>query len=560
MLRSLQIRNYKLVDSLDIDFPEGLVIITGQTGAGKSILLGALSLLLGEKADPSMVSDGAGNCVVEAVFSLPDTDTSVRSLLEDNELDAGSSELIVRRVVSSAGRSRSFVNDSPVSVQTLRDITLKLVDIHSQHQVLLLNDKDFRLSLLDSFAGNGELLAKCSEAYRNVRSTEKELDEVTREMERLSAERDYLQSRLERLQQASLRAGELEELEAEQKQLANAEEIKQELYGVSELFDPSDPVSDSLSVGSSLKEMARCLDRAGKYLPRAVALSERVMSCRTELEDIADEVASLNSGIEMSQERLDAVDGRLSEIYDLLKKYSETTVEGLLAHQKTLEDSLSDSDSLSDRQIELRKRLSVLTRELEGLCSALSDSRRKASPSLSKAVEDSLHALELEHARFTVEVRDSALSSKGTDQAVFMFSSSGGELLDVTRCASGGEMSRLMLSLKAIMARYVNMPTLIFDEIDTGVSGSVADKIGRMICSMGQDMQVFAITHLPQVAAKGDAHYVVEKDYDALNVRAVSTVRPVSGHDRVVEIARMLSGSTITPAAIENAKELLGIG
>lgn len=559
MLRSLQIRNYVLIDSLDVEFPEGLVIITGQTGAGKSILLGALSLLLGEKADSSMVSDGAENCVVEAVFSLPEDDSTLHSLLEENELDADSGEIIVRRVVGRTGRSRSFVNDSPVSLPVLRDISLRLVDIHSQHQTLLLSDKDFRQALLDSYAGNGDLLAECSETYRNVKSLEKELSDVTSRIEKMAQERDYLQTRFERLHDASLRPGELEELEAEQKQLANAEEIKQDLFAVEETFNPSDPGSDGLSVSSALKEIQKRLERVSRFIPEAASLSERTLSCKTELEDICDEVSSMNMRIEMSQDRLDAVESRLSLLYDLLKKYSETTVEGLIAQRDSLESSLVDSDSLSDRQAALRQELDARKADLNSVCSKLSASRKKASASLSKAVEESLRSLELDHARFCVDVQDGPLSAKGSDAILFLFSSTGGEMLDVARCASGGELSRLMLSLKAMMARFVNMPTLIFDEIDTGVSGSVADKIGSMICSMGRDMQVFAITHLPQVAAKGNAHYVVEKEYDTTTSRAYSSVHAVSGSERIEEIARMLSGSTITPAAIENAKELLSI-
>lgn len=559
MLRSLQIRNYVLIDSLDVEFPEGLVIITGQTGAGKSILLGALSLLLGEKADSSMVSDGAENCVVEAVFSIPEDDAVLGSILEENELEADSGELIVRRVVGKTGRSRSFVNDSPVSLQVLRDISLRLVDIHSQHQTLLLSDKNFRLALLDCYAGNGVLLEECARTYSSVKALEKELSDITSKIERMAQERDYLQARFERLHDASLRPGELEELEAEQKQLANAEEIKQDLFAVEDVFNPSDPVSEGFSMSSALKEIQKRLDRAARFIPEASALSERTLSCRTELEDICDEVSSMNMRIEMSQDRLEAVETRLSLLYDLLKKYSETTVEGLIEQRDSLENSLVDSDSLTDRQASVRHELEERRAVLLSVCSQLSASRKKASTSLSEAVEESLHSLELDHARFCVDVQEGQISSKGSDAVSFLFSSTGGDMLDVSRCASGGELSRLMLSLKAMMARFVNMPTLIFDEIDTGVSGSVADKIGSMICSMGKDMQVFAITHLPQVAAKGNAHYVVEKEYDPVTSRAYSSVHAVSGEARIEEIARMLSGSTITPAAMENAKELLSI-
>ena len=558
MLRSLQIRNYVLIDSLDVDFPEGLVIITGQTGAGKSILLGALSLLLGSKADPSVIGEGSDNCVVEAVFGIPETDSALKAILEENDVDAPENELIIRRVVSRSGRSRSFINDSPVNVQVLQSISSRLVDIHSQHQTLLLTDRSFQLSMLDHFAGNEGLLGECAVSYRRLKALDDELSEVSGRLSRMNEERDYVYSRWKRLDDAGLREGELEALEAEQKQLANAEAIKEDLFLVENLFNPQDGgVGGQLSMSAALKEAQKHLERVSKYIPQAAELAERIESSRAELDDVFAEVSSINSGTELSQERLEAVENRMSLIYGLLKNYSCASVADLVKLRDSLSDSLYDSTTLESRKEELERQAAAEREVLQGICDRLHAGRVKAAEPFSKAVESMVRSLELERAVFATEVIQGQVSPSGSDSVRFLFSASGMNPVDVAKCASGGELSRLMLCLKAMMARFVNMPTLIFDEIDSGVSGSTADKMGGMICSMGEDMQVFAITHLPQVAAKGKAHYLVEKEYDVLGSRPSSSVRPLQGEERIMEIARMLSGSQVTAAAIENAKALL---
>ncbi len=558
MLESLQIRNYVLIDSLDIKFPEGLIIISGQTGAGKSILLGALSLLLGSKADASVIGGDADSCVVEAVFRIPETDHVLKDILAENDVDAVDEELIIRRVVNRSGRSRSFINDSPVNLQILQSISSRLVDIHSQHQTLLLSDRSFQLSMLDHFAGDESLLEECGESFRRFKTIDKEYSEITSKLARMSEEKEYVRARWQRLEDARLQDGELDALEAEQKQLSNAEEIKENLGGVEELFCPSDPNSEALPLSSVLKEAQKMLDKAARFVPEAAGLSDRIDSARTELDDILEEVSAINSRIELSQERLEAVDERLSLLYDLMKGYSASTVAELIAKRDALSESLFDSAALEARKSELEAMMASEKRTLETVSKRLHEARVKASEPFSKAITESVRSLEMDHAVFKVELSDAPVSAGGSDAVRFLFSASGAAPADVAKCASGGEMSRLMLCLKAMMAKFVNMPTLIFDEIDTGVSGSVADKMGRMICSMGKDMQVFAITHLPQVAAKGNAHYVVEKEYDVLG-KATTSVRPLEGQDRVMEIARMLSGSSITTAAVENAKALLSI-
>ena len=558
MLESLQIRNYVLIDSLDIKFPEGLIIISGQTGAGKSILLGALSLLLGSKADASVIGEGADSCVVEAVFRIPESDMVLKNILEENDVEIDEDRLIVRRVVNRSGRSRSFINDSPVNIQVLQSISSRLVDIHSQHQTLLLSDKSFQLSLLDHFAGAGGLVEECAKKFRSYKAIEKELAEVTRKLSELNEEKGYIQARYQRLADAGLQEGELEALESERKQLANAEEIKSCLGGVEELFNPTDPDYDTLPVSSSLKEAQKMLEKISRFVPSVSSLAERLESARTELDDILEEVADINARTELSQDRLDAVDQRLSLLYDLLKSYSSSSVQELISKRDALSESLYDSTSLEARRTELESEALKERQSLEGICKRLHDLRTRASGPFAASITESVRSLEMEHAVFSVELLPAQVSQNGSDAVRFLFSASGKSLMDVCRCASGGEMSRLMLCLKAMLAKFVKMPTLIFDEIDTGVSGSVADKMGRMICSMGKSMQVFAITHLPQVAAKGTAHFVVEKEYDVLG-KATTTVRPVAGEDRVMEIARMLIGSSITKAAVENAKSLLSV-
>ena len=558
MLRSLQIRNYVLIDSLDVDFPEGLVIITGQTGAGKSILIGALSLLLGSKADPSVIGEGSDNCVVEAVFGIPETDSALKAILEENDVDAPENELIIRRVVSRSGRSRSFINDSPVNVQVLQSISSRLVDIHSQHQTLLLTDRSFQLSMLDHFAGNEGLLGECAVSYRRLKALDDELSEISSRLSRMNEERDYVYSRWKRLDDAGLQEGELEALEAEQKQLANAEAIKEDLFLVENLFNPQDGgVGGQLSMSAALKEAQKHLERVSKYIPQAAELAGRIESSRAELDDVFAEVSSINSGTELSQERLEAVENRMSLIYGLLKNYSCASVADLVELRDSLSESLYDSTTLESRKEELERQAAAEREVLQGICDRLHAGRVKAAEPFSKAVEGMVRSLELERAVFATEVIPGQVSPSGSDSVRFLFSASGMNPVDVAKCASGGELSRLMLCLKAMMARFVNMPTLIFDEIDSGVSGSTADKMGGMICSMGEDMQVFAITHLPQVAAKGKAHYLVEKEYDVLGSRPSSSIRPLQGEERVMEIARMLSGSQVTAAAIENAKALL---
>ena len=557
MLSRLHVRNYVLIDSLEIDFPEGLIIITGQTGAGKSILLGALSLVMGAKADASMVSEGADNCVVEAEFEMSPDDVEMKDLLEDNEAEWSDGHLIVRRTVNRSGRSRCFVNDSPVPVQVLQDISSRLVDIHSQHQTLLLSDKQFQLGILDYFAGNTELKDQCAALWKKLNSLKAELNQLEARIARINSEKDYNEAQFRQLEAASLREGELDELEVEQKQLANAEEIKTGLCTVEELFTSASSGGEVLSLDSALKESGRHLSRLARFIPAAAELSDRIDSCRAELDDILSEISDLNSRTDISESRLEEVENRMSLLYNLMQKHGCTDVTELIALRDRLSEALFDSTILEEKREGLRKDIEQTKTELDVVADRLHESREMAAKPFAESIQDSIRNLELPYSIFEVELLDVPVGANGRDGVQFRFSSSGRNAVDVARCASGGEMSRIMLALKAMRARFAKMPTMIFDEIDTGVSGSVADKMGSMICSMGEFMQVFAITHLPQVAAKGKAHYLVSKDIDPSASKAVSKIEKLSDGQRVLEVARMLSGSVLTDAAIANAKSLL---
>ena len=555
MLTRLQVRNYVLIDSLDVDFPEGLIIITGQTGAGKSILLGALSLIMGAKADAVMISDGADNCVVEAEFDVDPSDAPLKAELEENDVEWDEGHLIVRRVVNRSGRSRAFVNDSPVSVQVLQSISSRLVDIHSQHQTLLLSDRQFQLDILDHYAGNTALREQCADLWRRMGKIKADLAALDAKISSISSERDYTEARFRQLEEAGLREGELLELEEEQKQLANAEEIKTCLSYTEELFCPTS--GDASSLDSILKEASRQLSKAGRFITSVQELSERVDSCRRELDDILSDVSSANSRVDVSESRLEIVESRMSLIYSLMQKFSCRDEAELIAQRESLSEQLFDSTQLEEKRSQMQSQLDALTAEHTDVADRLNASRMEASASFAESIQNSIRDMELPYSVFEVEILPAPLSAAGRDSVAFRFSSTGKNPVDVAKCASGGEMSRIMLALKAMMARYANMPTMIFDEIDTGVSGSVADRMGSVICAMGEYMQVFAITHLPQVAAKGSAHYLVSKYIDPATSLAESKIERLSDEQRVLEVARMLSGSVLTDEAVANAKSLL---
>lgn len=533
MLKRLTIDNYALIDHLDTEFPGDLVIITGETGAGKSILLGALSLVLGARSDTSAIKDKSRNCVVEAEF---DTETG---------------EPVLRRVITPAGRSRCFVDDCPVALEELREVAGNLVDIHSQNQQQKLSDSGFQMSVLDSFAGLGPLLNAYHDLYDDWSEAVRSLDEADRRIAEAERSREYLEFQYSKLAGASLREGELEELESEQGLLANSEQIKSAILAAGAAFE-----SEGCPVEARLKEMASSISKAAPFVEGLASLAERVESARIELKDIADELESRGERIVFSPERLQEVDDRLALLYDLQRKFNAVSVGELITLRDSMKAQLDGQSEDREGRDALAKRAEELRTACESAARRLHAARKDAAGRLSALLQENVRSLEMPHATFAVEVASRpAFGRDGADEVRFLFDANGSSPQDLSKCASGGEMSRIMLAIKALVARYRNMPTMVFDEIDTGVSGSIADKMGRLITDMGASAQVMAITHLPQVASKGSAHYLVYKENR--NGSAESNIRRIEGEERVMEIARMLSGERLTDEAVANARVLL---
>ena len=556
MLRSLHIEHYVLIDSLEIRFPEGFIAITGQTGAGKSILLGALSLLTGGKADAAAIlPEGAQNCIIEGEFDVRGH-AAIEALCQEYDIDWGEGLLTIRRVIGASGRSRAFINDEPVALPALSALAAHLVDIHAQHETLLLTDPRTQLRMLDYFAGDERQRSSYQAAWKQAQDLRGRLRQVRSELEQLGQQQDYLRARLAQLTEAVLKEGELEELEQEQQLLANAEQIKESLFRVETLLG-SDGNDDRPGLDAALKEAERLLAKTARFIPSLQSLSERTASLRIEADDILAEVSELNARTEARTGRLEAVEDRLGTLYELMRRFSVQTIEELIAERERLSGLIGGGEALEEEERTLSRQLSETEKKLAAAAAELSAARQAAAGPFAAEVRRLLAGLELGRAVFKVSLEPAAEGPEGTDRIHFLFSADAAAApLPIERCASGGELSRIMLCLKALLARYAQMPTLIFDEIDTGVSGSVADKVGALLADMGKNMQVLAITHLPQVASRGTAHFLVEKslagDAPSTSIRPLETDR-----ERIGEVARLLSGSAISEAALENAKSLL---
>ena len=544
MLRSLRVSNYILIGSLETSFPEGLSIISGETGAGKSILLGALALVLGGKGDVSMVGPAGDSCIVEAEFSLT---PQAKAFLRENDLPWDDEGIVLRRVVSRSGRSRSFIQDEPAPASVLQELAGLLVDIHSQHQTLRLQDKFFRMEALDLYAGASAERETCAVAWNFLQEAKRRLEGIRESKERAQREEDYNRALLEKLIEANLQAGELPELEDEQKSLAHAEELMETLSEAGGILS-----SDEHSPSTGLRQVQKLLEKAGKFIGPMEELSRRLESARLEVEDIEADVQAQLTRLDASPQRLEQVESRLSLLYSLMQKHGVKSEEDLIAERDELAAAVEYAGAIDDEEKAALKEVERLQEMYSASSGKLHSMRGKASAEFAGSIQEQLRGLDLDHAVFKVELSPAAAGPTGEDSVNFLFSSTGKEPRDVTKAASGGELSRIMLSLKARMAAFRSMPTLVFDEIDTGVSGSTADKMGSLVCSMGERMQVIAITHLPQVAAKGNAHFLVSREGDVTSMHLLDT------ESRIMEIARMLSGARITPAAIENAKSLLG--
>jgi len=558
MIQSIHIENYALIEHLDIQLHPGFSVITGETGAGKSIILGAIELLRGSRADTRAIKQGAQRCVVEATFDV--SGYRLESFFSDNELDFDGQECIIRRELTAAGKSRAFINDTPVSLKLLNEIGTQLVDIHSQHQNLLLNTQGFQQNVLDILAQNQERLTHYRQTFMAWRRTQEELQQLIETANKSKDEEDYLRFQYAQLEEANLAEGEQTELEEELQMLEHAEEIKQALQTAHSLLDSAayDEASDVLQ---RLKSAMSALRSIEDKINAAQALGERLNSCYIEIKDIADELETRADSVEYNPQRLEQVNDRLNQIYSLEQKHHVNSVEELLQLTEDIKQQLGAIDS-SEEQIEaLQKQCDQLQKEAQQQAKSLSAQRQKAARLVEEQMLQSLQPLGMPSVRFQVEVEfaETSLTEHGGDHIRFLFSANkNGQLQNLAQVASGGEIARVMLSLKSLIASAVRMPSIIFDEIDTGVSGSIAEKMARMMQKMGQaDRQVISITHLPQIAALGSAHYKVYKQdgEDATTTHIVE----LSSEQRVEELAHMLSGETLTAAAIENARTLLNV-
>ena len=549
MLRRLTVKNYAIIRELDMGFGEGFTIITGETGAGKSILVGALGLVLGERADTSVLLSKDEKCIVEADFNIRGYDLG--EIFEANEVDYDD-DITLRREISPAGKSRAFINDTPVNLGVMKELGDRLIDVHSQHQTLLLGTSGFQMRVIDAFAGNTALFRDYSAAYNRYLKAKREYDAAAAEADRGKADHEYYTHQLEELRVARFVNGEQEELEKEQEMLSNAGEIKEALSAVTTALSGDDVSSLSL-----LRLVRSKLAKISVWLPEAGELEKRLESVVVDLNDISYEAAKLNDITSADPGRLEYVIRRLDTIYTLLQKHRCSDLEELLARQKYIEEIVAATADIDDRISGLKKGADDASKAVLGLARRLSDARHSCVSSLDGEITAMLHKLGMPHARFTSQL-DAILSPgpDGVDRVGFLFSANRQiKPEELSRCASGGELSRVMLCLKSILATSSGVPAIIFDEIDSGVSGEVASMVGNILAEMGRSMQVINITHLPQVASKGKIHYHVYKEES--DHSTITRVRLLSDDERVTEVARLLSGSTITEAAMRNARELL---
>ena len=552
MLRSLYIQNYALIEKLDISFGAGFSVITGETGAGKSIILGAIGLLLGQRAEVKAIRQGASKCVIEARFDI--SAYGMEPFFEDNELEY-EEECILRREVYASGKSRAFINDTPASLVQMKELGEQLIDVHSQHQNLLLNKEGFQLNVLDILSHNDEQLSAYQSLYREWKQAQQELADLIARAEQNKADEDYIRFQLEQLEEANLSAGEQEELEQETDMLSHAEEIKAGLFRGGQLL-----TSDEGGLLAGLKESLNTMLGLQKVYSPATELSERLESTYIELKDVSQEVSSQEEDVEFNPDRLEEVNDRLNLIYTLQQKHRATTVEELLTLAEEYAAKLAAITSYDERIGELTTLCDTLYNKVRKQAAVLTKARTGAAREVDKQMASRLVPLGMPNVRFQVEmgIRKEP-GVHGEDTVNFLFSANkNGSLQNISSVASGGEIARVMLSIKAMIAGAVKLPTIVFDEIDTGVSGEIADRMADIMQEMGeQDRQVISITHLPQIAARGCAHYKVYKQDNETETN--SHIRRLADEERVEEIAHMLSGATLTEAALNNAKALLGI-
>ena len=550
MLRQLYIRNFTLIDELDITFKPGFSVITGETGAGKSIILGAIGQILGNRADARMVKAGCDKCVIEAHFDLSNYD--MESFFDDNDIDYEPEDCIIRRELKANGKSRAFINDTPVALTTARELGQQLVDIHSQHQNLLLQKEDFQLNVVDIIAHNSQLLNDYRTLFDGYAKAKAALREKEEECEKDRANEDFLRFQADELVKAQLVDGEQEELEQELETLSHAEDIKGALFDADNLLS-----GDDRSITQSCKTMLSRLSDIGDVYPAIRQVTERIDSAYIELKDIARDISNLAESIDFDPARLTMANERLDTIYTLQKKHHVESVAELIAIRDSLTARLNDITNSEDMLEDMRRQVEDMHRKATEAAARLTESRQEAARHVTEQLLAQMTSLGMPNARFEIKFETKELAVDGADRISYMFSANKNVPLEpIAQVASGGEVARVMLSLKAMISGAVKLPTIIFDEIDTGVSGRVAEMMAQIMRQMGRaDRQVISITHLPQIAALGTTHYKVEKtDTDDTTI---SRMRMLGHDERITEIAQMLSGSNISDAAIENAKSLL---
>lgn len=551
MLQQLYIHNFTLIDKLDIHFSSGFSVITGETGAGKSIILGAIGLLLGNRADARLVKAGTDKCIVEAHFDISRYD--MQQFFIDNDIDYEPDDCIMRRELRANGKSRAFINDTPVSLTTARELGEQLVDIHSQHQNLLLQKDDFQLSVVDIIANNSKELQQYRTTYREYSDTKAALKKLEEQIAANRANEDFLRYQAKELVDANLVAGELSELEQEVETLSHTEDIKTALYSADEALS-----NDNVGIISSCKSAISRLSTITEVYPPVRELADRLDSAYIELKDIAHDISSLADNVDYDPQRLEVASSRLDALYSLQQKHHVETIEELIALRDNIIHQLSHIDNADEELDALKAKVNELLAICTTKAKALTTTRQKAAKKIEQQITDRLIALGMPNTRFEVRIEEKPLSNDGADKPAFYFSANKNTPLQpVAQVASGGEIARVMLSLKAMISGAVKLPTIIFDEIDTGVSGRVAEMMAQIMKEMGDsNRQVISITHLPQIAALGSNHYKVEKTDTADGT--TSTMRQLTPEERITELAQMLSGSNITDAAIQNARSLLG--
>ena len=550
MLKQLYIKNFTLIDTLNMEFRSGFSVITGETGAGKSIILGAIGLLLGQRADSKSVKMGTDKCVIEAHFDL--SRYGMERFFDENEIEFDAEDTIIRRELTSAGKSRAFINDTPVALSMLKELGEQLVDVHSQHQNLLLNKQDFQLNVVDIIADDAKELTDYQQTYVRYQELKKEEQRLREDIEQGRQQVDFMQFQYDELTNARLSDGEQEELEQRSETMSHSEDIKTALYEAESALS-----GDEGGVVSNLKKAVSALQGIEHVYPDVAELAERMNSCYIELKDAAAEVSGKMDDVDFDPAELDMVNTRLDRIYELQKKYKVERVDQLLAIQEELGRKLSNIENSDEALAEIERQVSETLKDAQRKAELLTEKRRVAAGAIEKQMRERLVPLGMPNVRFEITVEQEPLGRCGQDKVSFLFSANTSTPLQpVSQVASGGEIARVMLSLKAMISGAVKLPTIIFDEIDTGVSGKIAEQMARMMSEMGHcDRQVISITHLPQIAALGSTHYKVYKDETAQGT--TTHMLMLNDEERVREIAQMLSGSDVSEAAIQNAKELL---